>query len=92
MTWGHIIIALAAQAIIGLTTGNWWAGAALGVGFYAGREIAQAEYRWIETYGLGLRANLPWWGAFDLRVWRKFDAWADWIGPSVAVLIVAGLA
>ncbi len=91
MTIGHIIFALAIQALVGLTTGNWWAGAAWGAAFYLGRELAQAEYRWIAAYGLGLRANMPWWGPFDPRVWQKFDAWADWVGPSVAVAIVAGV-
>lgn len=92
MTIGHIIAALAIQAVVGITTGNWWAGACLGAAFFIGREVTQAEYRWIETYGLGLRANMPWWGAFDPRVWRKLDAWADWIVPALVVSIVAGLA
>jgi len=91
VTVGHIIIALAVQAIVGLITGNWWAGAAWGAAFYLGRELAQAEYRWIETYGAGRRANMPWWGPFDPRVWRKFDEWADWVAPAVAVAIVAGV-
>lgn len=89
MTIGHIIFALAVQAFVGLLTGNWWAGAAWGASFYIGRELAQAEYRWIETYGQGRRGNMPWWGAFDPRVWRKFDAWIDWVGPTVVVVIVA---
>lgn len=92
MTVGHIIIALAVQALVGLTTGDWWAGAAWGAGFYVGRELAQAEYRWIETYGQGRRANMPRWGAFDPRVWRKLDSWLDWALPAAAVVLVAGLA
>jgi hypothetical protein len=91
VTFGHIIIALTIQALVGLLTSNWWAGAAWGAGFYLGRELTQAEYRWIETFGAGRRANMPWWGAFDPRVWHKFDAWADWVGPAVAVAIVAGV-
>lgn len=90
MTIGHPLAALAMQAVVGLATGNWWAGAALGAAFFVGREITQAEYRWIETYGLGRRANMPWWGAFDPRVWTKADQWLDWIAPLLAVLLVAG--
>jgi hypothetical protein len=41
----HALIALVMQAIIGLATGNWWAGAALGSGFYLGREHNQYEIR-----------------------------------------------
>lgn len=91
MIFIHIMIALIVQTLVGLATGNWWAGAAWGAGFYLGREIAQAEYRWIEAFGYGRRANMPWWGPLDPRVWRKFDAWADWVGPALAVVIVAGL-
>jgi len=90
----HPIMALVAQSLVGLLTGDWWAGAALASAYFIGRELSQAEYRWIERYGGGLRANMPWWGRFDLRVWPKLDQWIDWIGPvavTVAVaLIIAG--
>jgi len=92
MTLSHPIAALIAQASIGLATGNWWAGAAFGAAFFMGREIAQAEYRWINTVGRGLRANMPWWGPFDRRVWTKADQWLDWIMPLVAVCIMGALA
>lgn len=85
----HAVVALLIQAVIGLATRNWWAGAALACGYFIGREVAQAEYRWIEQFGHGLRANMPWWGVFDGRVWTKADQWADWIGPVVATVPVA---
>ena len=85
----HIVLALIAQIIVGRLTGNWWAGAALASAYFVGREVTQAEYRWIELYGAGLRANMPWWGPFDLRVWTKLDQWIDWIGP---VAVTCGLA
>lgn len=44
--------------------------AAGGACFYAGREHAQAEYRWIDAYGGGRRESMPWWGGFDPRVWN----------------------
>lgn len=88
----HALVALAIQAIIGIVTRNWWAGAALASGYFIGREVAQAEYRWIEQFGHGLRANLPLWGIFDLRVWAKPDQWADWIGPIASTPIAAWLA
>lgn len=85
----HIILALVVQALVGRHTGNWWAGAALASAYFLGREVAQAEYRWIELYGHGLRANMPWWAPFDLRVWRRLDQWIDWIGPVVATCALA---
>jgi hypothetical protein len=85
----HAFWALVIQAAVGLSTRNWWAGAALACGYFLGRELAQAEYRWIEHFGHGLRANLPWWGAFDPRVWLKADQFADWIGPIVSTCTLA---
>ena len=87
----HSIAAIAIQAAIGRTTRNWWLGAALASGYFIGREIAQAEYRWIEQFGDGLRANMPWWGALDLRVWPRLDQWADILGPVAATGLVARL-
>ena len=34
----HAFYALLMQAVIGLLTGNWWAGAAFGAAFFLGRE------------------------------------------------------
>ncbi|MDP3549414.1 MAG: hypothetical protein Q8R81_03350 [Novosphingobium sp.] len=85
----HALVALVIQAIVGLTTRNWWAGAALACGYFIGREVSQAEYRWIEQFGQGLRANMPWWGVFDARVWDNADRWADWIGPILVTVPVA---
>lgn len=84
----HAALALLAQAAIGLLTGNWWAGAAFAIGFYAGREHAQAEYRWIERYGLGVRANMPWHGGFQGRVWTAKSV-IDVAAPTAAVVIIA---
>lgn len=41
-----------------------------GACFYAGREHAQAECRWIAAYGHGHRKNMPWWGGLDPRAWN----------------------
>jgi hypothetical protein len=85
----HALIAAVVQTIIGLLTGKWWAGGALPSGYFMGRELAQAEYRWIEQLGTGLRADMPWNAAFDPRVWQTADQFADWAGP---VLVTAAIA
>lgn len=85
----HTLVAITVQVIIASITGRWWAGALLTSGYFIGREIAQAEYRWIEQFGGGLRANLPWWGAADPRVWQRADQIADWLGPLVATATIA---
>lgn len=85
----HALAALAVQVLVGLLTRNWWAGAALACGYFVGREVAQAEYRWIEHFGHGLRANMPWWGAYDPRVWDNADRLADWIGPILVTVPLA---
>lgn len=83
----HVLITLVIQVSIGLLFGEWFWGALFACGFYIGRELAQAEYRWIETYGLGRRANMPWWGRFDRRVWN-IKSMLDWVGPVLVSVIV----
>lgn len=85
----HAIIALAVQITVGLTTRNWWAGGLAACCYFIGRELAQAEYRWIEQFGAGLRANAPWWAALDRRVWTSADQYADLIGPVAACTVLA---
>lgn len=88
---GHVAIALMIQIAVtkGLRT-HWWAGAVAAICWAVAREITQAEYRWIERFGGGLRANMPWWGGFDPQVWHP-DAMLDWAVPSAAVLALAYL-
>jgi hypothetical protein len=85
----HLVLALTIQALIFLLCRSWLAGATAAIAWAISREITQAEYRWIEAYGGGLRANMPWWGGLDMRVWQKVDAWLDWTLPSLLVLAVA---
>ena len=39
--------------------------------------------------GGGLRANMPWWGGVDYRVWLNLDPWLDWILPSLLAVAIA---
>jgi hypothetical protein len=84
----HIPMALAMQLFFGNVFHDWWLGAAFGSAFFIGREITQAEYRWIEAYGSGLRANMPWWGAFDRRVWNA-KSLVDFVAPAAACAALA---
>lgn len=88
----HAIVAAVVQTIIGTLTGKWWAGGALLSSYFIGRELAQAEYRWIEQFGTGLRADMPWHAAFDPRVWESADQIADCLGPVVVTTAIALLA
>jgi len=47
--------------------------------FYLGREVAQAEYRWIEYHG-GKRVNCPWWCGFLPGAWNAKSV-TDWAAP-----------
>lgn len=85
----HVVVAVIVQVLVALLTRNWWLGAAVASAYFVGREIAQAEYRWIEYYGEGLRSNMPWWGPLDHRVWRTADQWLDWIGPVAVTCLIA---
>lgn len=86
---GHLCLAILLQLIVVWTCGSWFGGAATASAWAISREITQAEYRWIEAYGHGLRANMPWWGGLDLSVWHKLDPWVDWVLPTVATFAIA---
>ena len=91
---GHIVLAILLQLATFLLWRSWGAGAAVASAWAIAREVTQAEYRWIEHLGHGLRANMPWWGGFDIRVWQHPDPWLDWMAPSavtVGIAIAAGL-
>ncbi len=83
----HSAYALLFMAIIGLLTNNWLAGAMLGVGFFLGREHAQAEYRVIQKFYDGKRANMPWYGGFEPRGWDRKSV-LDFVLPIAATAIV----
>ena len=83
----HAAISLVIQALVGLLTGNWWLGGLLACTWWIAREHTQAEYRWIEKYGQGKRANMPDWAGFDYRVWNV-PSLLDFIAPVVACSIV----
>lgn len=83
----HAAITLAAQAVVGLLTGDWLAGGVLACCWWVAREHTQAEYRWIGTLGTGLRESMPWWGGFDPRAWN-FPSVLDWLLPVIACALL----
>ena len=88
----HFIPALFIQLATALMLRSWPAGATAACAWSVSREITQAEYRWIEQFGGGLRANMPWWGGLDYRVWQKLDPWLDWMLPSLLTIAIAVIA
>ena len=88
---GHIALAVLIQLIVVALWRSWGAGAFAASAWAIAREVTQAEYRWIERFGGGRRANMPWWGGFDPQVWHG-DALLDWVAPLVAVTALALLA
>ena len=85
----HLVLAIFIQAAVALPLRSWAAGAAVASAWAISREITQAEYRWIEQFGSGLRANMPWWGGLDPAVWQRLDPWLDWLLPSLTVTAIA---
>lgn len=79
---GHAVIAVCLQVIVGTLSGNWWLGGAHGCLWFIAREHTQSEYRWIAKFGHGKRANMPWWGVFDWRVW-DMASFLDWLVPVI---------
>tara|TARA_R110000868_G_scaffold315944_1_gene576791 strand:- start:2906 stop:3178 length:273 start_codon:yes stop_codon:yes gene_type:complete len=84
----HAVIAVGIQLLVGKLTGNWWLPAAAMSALYIGREHAQAEYRWIEHFGYGRRANMPWYGGFQPKAWT-LKSLLDWVLPLLATVALA---
>ena len=85
--FAHAALALLAQALIGVISGNWWAGAAFGAAFYFGREVAQFEQHRLATW-FESRATMPWYEGFKITHWGT-DALLDLAVPVIAVCAVA---
>ena len=62
----------------------------LGVFYFIGRELAQAEYKWINTYGGGFRKNMPWYGSLDYRVWDVHSWFWNLSLPIVIAALIIG--
>jgi hypothetical protein len=86
-TLGHSAYALLFMVIIGLLTGNLFAGVCVGSAFFMGREHAQSEYRVIQKFYDGKRENMPWYGGFEPRGWNKKSV-LDFVLPIAATTIV----
>jgi len=79
----HAAFAVVVQCAVGLASGMWGAGGAIGCTWFIAREHTQAEYRWIAQLGGGKRANMPWWGGFSWRAWN-LPSLLDWLVPVLA--------
>lgn len=89
---GHLALAFLTLVLGRVLLRSWSAGALAATAWALSREITQAEYRWIERFGEGLRANMPWWGGLDPAVWSRFGPWLDWLVPAAAAVLIARLA
>ena len=76
----HAGYALLMQLVIGLVTGDWFAGACFGIAFFVGREHAQAQ----DKLGYTFKTTFQ---AFDVRKW-SLDAKLDLLFPAVACVAV----
>lgn len=83
----HAAISIGIQLFFGLLFGFWFMGGVAGVMIFVGREITQAEYRWIAKFGGGKRSNMPRLAGFYPRVW-DLGSVLDLVAPLIGVSIV----
>ena len=84
----HALLALGTCVIIVLTGLN-WAACFWSAAFYLGRELAQAEYRYIEAHGKK-RANCPWYCGLCPSAWTSksvIDCLLPWVVCLAAAII-----
>ncbi len=91
----HTLISLVIQGVIWALTRDLWLGAAASSFLWIGREHTQAEYRWIEKYGDGMRKNLPsllyrfqW---YPLDIWDVHSWFFNLTLPVIVVIAIAAL-
>jgi uncharacterized membrane protein len=77
-TWGG-------ERLVGI-----WLGAFAGAVMAVTREVTQAEYRWIEAYGHGLRRNMPDLAGFYVWEWNAHSI-AETMAALLAVTAVAAI-
>lgn len=87
----HIVICIGFQLLIFAFTKNLYTGALAGAFFFAGREIAQNEYKNIQASESKLRKDMPILGGLDLKFWTAKSAFADLLIPSAIVFGIASL-
>lgn len=83
----HTLVSALVIIAVGLSTGHWWPPAAAMVAWFWSREIAQAEYKAIQLWGLGLRANLRYSWLLRRELWDRHSL-IGFIGPITAALIL----
>lgn len=76
---------------IGFYFGNAFLGGLTMTIFYVGRELTQAEYKWIKKYGQGKRKNMPWYGALYPSVWDTHSFWWNLTLPIIIVLVLGAV-
>ena len=85
----HILICLSFQGIGYALTKDPFIGAIAGIFFFAGREIAQSEYRNIEASESRLRKDMSVLGGFNPKYWTQKALIADLTIPSLIVITIA---
>lgn len=80
----HAGFAALMQLVIGLVTGDWFAGTCFSIAFFVGREHAQAQAK----IGYTLKCVFQ---AFDVRKW-SLDSQLDLLFPVVTCLIILAIA
>lgn len=79
----HAAYAVLMQVVVGLITGDWFAGTCFAIAFFIGREHAQAQ----DKLGYTFKTTFQ---AFDITKWSR-DAQLDLLFPVIATLITWGL-
>lgn len=79
----------AVTCVICILIGLPWPACLWPAAFYMGRELAQAEYRYIEAHGKK-RANCPWYCGIFLSAWT-WKSFFDFVLPWVVGIVGAVL-
>lgn len=66
-----------------------WIGCFAGAAVCVMREITQHEYRWIEQFGDGRRANMPGYAGLEVWHWNSHSIWETVVAILASVILAA---
>lgn len=85
----HSLYAILFQALGFLITSSLVPGAIFASGFFIGRELAQAENRYVKKYYSGARPeSMRWWKALSLDMWSIESFFWDMLLPITITIII----
>jgi len=82
--WGHLLLSIP-FILIGIIFNISLLMFVLITSYWFGREVSQAEYRWMDENN-AKRSEKPWYIGFNILKWDRNSLFDDWLLPTIIAL------